>query len=58
MLMGGRIIGGDFSLGKFNVALGCFCGWVVKTQHVGKSQCRPLGTVLGSVWENPTDRPH
>ena len=46
-------ITGDFSLGKFNVTLDCFCGrsvgmlihgmWKIPTS-------RPLGTVLGSMW--------
>jgi len=34
---------GDFSLGKFNVTLDCFCSW-------------PVGMLINSMWGNPNFR--
>jgi len=39
----GRTAGEDFSLGKFNVTLDCFCG-------------QPIGMLVDSMWANPDIR--
>ena len=43
-------------MGKFNVIVGCFCGWPIGTmvclQDAGKSDVRAMGMVLGGVLKN------
>jgi len=41
--MKGRITWGDFSLGKCNVTLNCFC-------------CRPIRMLVNSMWGNSNAR--
>jgi len=46
----------DFSLGKFNVTLSCFCSWPIGTLVNSMREIRttwPLRTVLGGMQENP-----
>jgi len=55
ILTTGRVAG-DFSLGKFDVTLDCFCGRQLERWSTACGEIPtpgPLGTVLGGVQENP-----